>query len=86
MSSKFAAEAVRPEVMQQYERANEDATAKLQEATEEAKKAEADLERLKRSGPELDMAFQKLGLEIETGKRSISEAEKRVKDLKYVPF
>lgn len=82
MSSKFAAEAVRPEVMQQYEKDSEDAVRKLAQATEEASKAEAEVDRLKKLGPELDMAFQKLGLEIETGKRSISEAEKRVKDLK----
>ncbi|KAF9443745.1 hypothetical protein P691DRAFT_712872 [Macrolepiota fuliginosa MF-IS2] len=82
MSSKLAAEAVRPEVIQQYERDNEDATKKLNQAMEETTQAEADLDRLRRSGPELDMAFQKLGLEIETGKRSITEAEKRVKDLK----
>lgn len=82
MSSKFAAEAVRPEVMQQYERDSEEATRKLNQAMEEASRAEAELDRLKRSGPELDMAFQKLTLEIETGKRSIIEAEKRVKDLK----
>jgi structural maintenance of chromosome 4 len=82
MSSKFAAEAVRPEVIQQYERDNEEATRYFNEAVEEAKQAEAELDRLKRLGPDLDMTFQKLGLEIETGKRLISEAEKRVRDLK----
>ncbi|XP_006453917.1 hypothetical protein AGABI2DRAFT_181926 [Agaricus bisporus var. bisporus H97] len=82
MSSKFAAEGVRPEVMQQYERDSEDAARKLNQAMEETTQAESEFERLKRLGPELDMALQKLGLEIETGKRSISEAEKRVRDLK----
>lgn len=82
MSSKFASEAVRPEVMHQYEKDSEDAGRKLNQALEEGRQAENEVERLKRLGPELDMAYQKLGLEIETGKRSISEAEKRVKDLK----
>jgi len=82
MSSKFATETVRPEVIQQYERDSAEALRNLEQATQEARQAETELERLKRSGPELDMSYQKLGLEIETGKRSISEAEKRVKDLK----
>lgn len=82
MSSRFAAEAVRPEVVQQYERDSAEALKNLEQATQEAKQAEVELERLKRSGPELDMSYQKLGLEIETGKRSISEAEKRVRDSK----
>jgi structural maintenance of chromosome 4 len=82
MSSKFAGEAVRPEVIQQYERDSADAQRHLEQATQEAREAEVELDRLKKLGPELDMSFQKLGLEIETGKRSISEAEKRVRDLK----
>lgn len=82
MSSKFASEAVRPEVIQQYERDNADALKNLEQATQEFKQAEAELDRLRRLGPELDMSYQKLGLEIETGKKSISEAEKRVRDLK----
>ncbi|KAJ3576089.1 hypothetical protein NP233_g661 [Leucocoprinus birnbaumii] len=82
MSSKFAAEAIRPEVIQQYERDNADAQKKLEEATQEVRQAESELDRLKKLGPELEMTYQKLGLEVETGKKSISEAEKRVRDLK----
>jgi structural maintenance of chromosome 4 len=68
--------------MQQYEKDSEDAARKLNQAMEEATVAESEVERLRKLGPELDMAFQKLGLEIDNGKRSILEAEKRVRDLK----
>ncbi|KXN85768.1 Structural maintenance of chromosomes protein 4 [Leucoagaricus sp. SymC.cos] len=82
MSSKFAAEAVRPEVMRQYEKDSEDASMKLNQAMKEAGEADAALENFRKMGPELEMSFQKLGLEIETGKRAISEAEKRLRDVK----
>ncbi|KAF8210152.1 RecF/RecN/SMC protein [Mycena galopus ATCC 62051] len=82
MSSKFAAEAVRPEVLRALEQEAADAEKRLQKATTEAQDAQTELDRLKRAVPETETAFQKLGLDIENSKRRISEAEKRVSDLK----
>lgn len=82
MSSRFAADSVSPEVLRTYEQESEEASKHLEEATQEARAAEAELERLKQSGPQNDMAFEKLVMDIETGKRRIAEAEKRVRELK----
>ncbi|KAF7361982.1 Structural maintenance of chromosomes protein 4 [Mycena venus] len=82
MSSKFAPEAVRPEVLRELEQEAADDEKRLDKATKEAQAAETELDRLKRAVPETETAFQKLGLDIENGKRRISEAEKRISDLK----
>lgn len=84
MSSKLAADAVSPAVLREYEKDSETSAQQLQQAMEEARAAESEADRLSRSGPEIDMALQKLNLDIENGKRRISEAEKRVRDLKLV--
>lgn len=82
MSSKLAADAVSPAVLREYEKDSETSAQQLQQAMEEARAAESEADRLSRSGPEIDMALQKLNLDIENGKKRISEAEKRVRDLK----
>ncbi|KAJ7901750.1 RecF/RecN/SMC [Mycena olivaceomarginata] len=82
MSSKFAAEAVRPEVLRALEQDFAEAEKRLEKATTEAQAAEMELNKLKKAVPETETAFQKLGLDIENGKRRISEAEKRISDLK----
>ncbi|KAG6856767.1 hypothetical protein H0H87_000945 [Tephrocybe sp. NHM501043] len=81
MSSKLAADAVSPQVLRTYEEASQDAARKLDQATQELRAAEDQFDRLKNSGPQMDMAFQKLGLDIENTKQRISEAEKRVDDI-----
>lgn len=83
MSSKLAAEAVRPEVLKGYEQDSEQAARQLAEASEELREAETELDRLTRLGPQTEIAYEKLGMDIENGKRRISEAEKRVRELKY---
>ncbi|KAJ6499379.1 RecF/RecN/SMC [Mycena sanguinolenta] len=82
MSSKFAPEAVRPEVLRALEQDLADAEKHLQKATTEEQEAAMDLDKLKKAVPETETTFQKLGLDIENGKRRISEAEKRISDLK----
>ena len=83
MSSKKAA-TISPQQLRTYEKDNEDAAKRLQEATATLQEAETELERLSIRGPEIDMAYQKLSLDIENVKKRITEAEKRVKDLGYV--
>ncbi|KDR85857.1 hypothetical protein GALMADRAFT_109359 [Galerina marginata CBS 339.88] len=81
MSSKFAAASVSPQVMQTYERDSEQAAQQLQKALAELREAEQEVERLRAREPEIDLAYQKIGMDIENVKRRIAEAEKRVKDL-----
>lgn len=86
MSSKLAADSVSPQVIKTYERESEQAAQQLEVALQELRTAEGELERLTRSGPNIDISLEKLGLDIQNGKRRISEAEKRVRDLKSVVF
>ncbi|KAG5721961.1 Structural maintenance of chromosomes protein 4 [Termitomyces sp. T112] len=81
MSSKLAADAVSPQVLRKYEQESEDAAQHLDQALKELRVAGEELERLRNSGPQIDIAFQKLGLDIENSKRRIAEAEKRVQDV-----
>ncbi|RDB19364.1 Structural maintenance of chromosomes protein 4 [Hypsizygus marmoreus] len=82
MSSKLAAEAVQPEVLRSYEQESQDASRKLEEALGALRQAEEELEKLKTSGPQIEMAYQKLGLDIENSKRRIADAEKRVQEVR----
>ncbi|KAK7035384.1 Structural maintenance of chromosomes protein 4 [Paramarasmius palmivorus] len=82
MSSKFAADTVRPEVLRNYEKESEDADRQLQAAQNELRNAQEELDRIIKSGPTIDLAYEKLVLDIETGKTRIIEAEKRVHALR----
>ncbi|KAJ3508271.1 hypothetical protein NLJ89_g5846 [Agrocybe chaxingu] len=77
MSSKFSAASVSPQTLQSYERDSEQAAQQLHQATEELKHAEQELERLKVRDPEIDLSYQKLGMDIENVKRRITEADRR---------
>ncbi|KAG6864805.1 hypothetical protein C0991_007028 [Blastosporella zonata] len=81
MSSKLAADAVSPQVLKTYEQASQDAAEQLGRALQELRAAEEERDRLKHSGPHLDMTFEKLRLDIDNSKRRIAEAQKRVQDV-----
>ncbi|KAG6860855.1 hypothetical protein C0995_006719 [Termitomyces sp. Mi166 len=81
MSSKLATDAVSPQVLRKYEQESQDAVQHLDQALKKLRVTEEELERLRNSGPQIDIAFQKLGLDIENSKRRIAEAEKRVQDV-----
>ncbi|KAG6878031.1 hypothetical protein C0993_000571 [Termitomyces sp. T159_Od127] len=78
MSSKLASDAVSPQVLKKYEQESQDTSQHLDQALNELRIAEEELDRLRNSGPQIDLAFQKLGLDIENSKHRIAEAEKRV--------
>ncbi|KAJ7072399.1 RecF/RecN/SMC [Mycena amicta] len=82
MSSKFAPEAVGPEVLRGLETNLADAEKCLDSASRDAQSLEIELDKLRRAVPEMETAFQKLGLDIQIGKNRISEGTKRVSDLK----
>lgn len=82
MSSKLAADAVQPEVLRRYEQDCESAAAQLAEATDELRAAEAELETVARSGPQVNLEIDKVNLDIQNAGKRVVEAEKRVRDLK----
>lgn len=84
MSSKLAADAVRPEVLRQYEQENEQAARQLEEATRALRELEGEGERLTLLGPQLEMDIEKLTMAVNNGRKRLEEAEKRVRDLKCV--
>ena len=79
MSTK---DSISPRQLQEHEREREQTQAKLEEATAAASSAEAELESLNRSGPEIDLRYEKLGFDIQQGKSRIEEAEKRLRNTK----
>lgn len=82
MSSKLAAEAVRPETLKVYEKESEEAAQQLELALQELRRIESEVEGLGRSGPQVDIAIEKINLDIQGGAKRIAEAEKRVRELK----
>lgn len=84
MSSKFASASISPQVLQSYEKESEQATEQLQKVTAELREAEVELERLMSRDPEIDIALQKVGMDIENSRKRIGGAERRVKELTFV--
>ncbi|THV05398.1 RecF/RecN/SMC protein [Dendrothele bispora CBS 962.96] len=82
MSSKLAPATVSVDTLRRYEAESEDAANQLEAAVQEVRELERELERLKSETPGIDMAFAKLGLEIETGKNRVLEADKRLRDVR----
>ncbi|KAF5389563.1 hypothetical protein D9757_004121 [Collybiopsis confluens] len=82
MSSKLANESVSPGQLQAYEQERDQAQKKLQEATDAVRRAEAELEQLTRAGPEIELGYEKLGMDISQLKHRIEDAERRLKDVK----
>ncbi|KAI9446965.1 SMCs flexible hinge [Lactarius psammicola] len=75
-------DAVSPDVLRKYEHDSEAAAAQLTEAMEELRAAEAELEAVGKSGPQIDLNIDKVNLDIQNAGRRVVEAEKRVRDLK----
>jgi structural maintenance of chromosome 4 len=82
MSSKLAKEGVTPQVLKTYEKESEEAARELEATLQQLRQVEAEVEELHRRGPAIEMALEKIGLDIRTGERRITEAEKRLKELK----
>ncbi|KAJ2917163.1 hypothetical protein MD484_g3255, partial [Candolleomyces efflorescens] len=82
MSAKQAADTVSPTTLKKYEQDAAACAQELSQATKEFQEAEAELDTLKRREPELEMEYQKLGMELTTRKARIAEIQKRVADLK----
>ncbi|KZT08792.1 RecF/RecN/SMC protein [Laetiporus sulphureus 93-53] len=82
MSSKLQADAVSPDVLRRYEQESEEAARELEACQRQLREVEAELDAISGSGPQLDIAIDKVSLDIRTGSKRISEAEKRYRELK----
>ncbi|KAH9009406.1 hypothetical protein EDB84DRAFT_1446296 [Lactarius hengduanensis] len=82
MGSKLAADAVPPDVLRKYEQDSEVAAAQLTVAMEELRAAEAKLEAVGESGPQINLEIEKVSLDIQDAGKRVIEAEKRVHDLR----
>lgn len=82
MSAKLAADTVKPEVVRKYEKDSEEAIRLLNEAIGKLRDCEAQADNLGRKIPQIEMARQKIDLDVQNGTKRISEAERRVKELK----
>ncbi|KAH9172461.1 SMCs flexible hinge [Lactarius sanguifluus] len=82
MGSKLAADAVPPDVLRKYEQDSEAAAAQLTAAMEELRVAEAELEAVGGSGPQINLEIEKVNLDIQDAGKRVIEAEKRVRDLR----
>ncbi|KIP03912.1 hypothetical protein PHLGIDRAFT_31603 [Phlebiopsis gigantea 11061_1 CR5-6] len=81
MSSKLAADTVSPEILRRYEHDSEEAHQELERALAEQREVESELETLNMAGPQIDMAIEKMGLDLQTLARRITDAQKRVREL-----
>ncbi|KAI0368918.1 RecF/RecN/SMC protein [Pilatotrama ljubarskyi] len=82
MSSKLAADAVPPEVIRKYQQDSEEDARALDAAVRELSELEAKVEALKQSTPRLDLAIDKVNLDIRNCAKRIADAEERVLELK----
>ncbi|KAH9048629.1 SMCs flexible hinge, partial [Lactarius deliciosus] len=82
MGSELEADTVPPGVLQKYEQDNEAAAVRLAEATKELREAEAELEAVGKSGPQIALEIDLVNLDIRNAGKRVIEAEKWVRDLK----
>lgn len=85
MSSKFAADKVAPEVVARYEQESGQAEQEFQNFLRERKEAESEVVALKKRLPEIEIQMEKIELDVQTSAKRVSEAEKRLAELQYVP-
>jgi structural maintenance of chromosome 4 len=78
----LAPEAVSPQTLKAYEKESEEATRQLEEALQSLRRVEAEVENLGKSGPQIDIAMEKINLDIQGCSRQIAEAEKGVREVK----
>ncbi|TDL18277.1 hypothetical protein BD410DRAFT_880867 [Rickenella mellea] len=77
MSSKFQ-DTAQPEVLRRHKKESGDASKKLDAALAEFKDFETQFDRLTKHIPQIDMAIPRAKLDIQTGAKRITEAERHV--------
>ncbi|PWZ00072.1 hypothetical protein BCV70DRAFT_200239 [Testicularia cyperi] len=82
MSSKFAADEVSPEQLQRMERDRDAAEDMLRGHLASMKTVESLLEGHRARAPQIDMALEKIKMDLESGEQRVHEAKKRVAELR----
>jgi structural maintenance of chromosome 4 len=73
-----------PEVVARYERDLEHAEKEWQAWQMDRKAAEAELTQLRKRLPEIEIALEKIELDVSTANKRIKEGEKHLAELQYV--
>jgi structural maintenance of chromosome 4 len=81
MSSKLASEAVPPEVLKKFEKENEQDAVAVANAVSQLARLETEIDELRAKEPTLDLALQKLGMDVGVLTQRVKEGEKRLRDL-----
>ncbi|SCV71157.1 BQ2448_2745 [Microbotryum intermedium] len=82
MSSKIVADEFTPEVVARCEKEREASSEALRVFTEDRSKAERELATLRKRLPEVDMAIDKIKMDVKASDKRIAEATARLRDLK----
>jgi structural maintenance of chromosome 4 len=81
MSSKLASDAVGPEVLKKYEKESEADAMAVANAISSLARLETEIEELRAKEPTLDLALQKLRMDLGVLTQRMQEGEKRLRDL-----
>lgn len=84
MSSKLASDVVEPAVLKRYEADSENLQQELDNLLAERQEIEIEVEQLRKQLPAVDLAIQKLGLDIRNADKRMQEDERRIKELRSV--
>lgn len=84
MSSKFVPDRMEPEVVARYERDLQNAEQEWQAWQIQKRTAETELAALRKRVPELEIAMEKIQLDVSTATKRIAESEKHLAELQYV--
>lgn len=81
MSSKFVPDRMEPEVVARFERDLQSAEQEWQAWQAERKSVESGLAQLRKRLPEIEIAMEKIQLDVSTAMKRIAESEKHLADL-----
>ena len=84
MSSKLQSDSVSADTLRRYQQESETDARALEEAQQQFRELEARLDSLKQSNPQVELAIDKVDLDIKNCEKRIADSEKIVRDLKYV--
>lgn len=85
MSSKFVPDRMEPEVVARYERDLQSAEQEWQAWQIQRRTAETELAQLRKRLPDIEIAMEKIQLDVSTATKRIADSEKHLAELQYVP-
>lgn len=82
MSSKFAADELSPEQVARLEKERDAADEELRQHRVQVREVEKQIEEHKARLPQIDMALDKIAMDLSIGEKRVAEARKRIEELK----